>query len=461
MGMAYIGILIPSLTDPNSKEIIYLNEAQTSWTGSITSISALIGSLLSGPITDPLGRKPALIILTIPFMVSSIGYYFAKETWHIYATLVLHGMAGGLVEAPILTYVAEITEPSLRGSLSSTSLLSLSVGIFLEFLIGSMLHWRTVALVTCIVSLATLVLLLSLPETPYWLLSRNKPHEARKSLAWLRGWTTVENVEQEFQEIQKSFTRLNGNTGSNKVASIKVTKMSKFQQCCKRDFLQPFSLIALIIAWSNFIGLRTTETYSVIIFNTLNVPINGYYATVIMSLSSFVGTFACFFVVQYCGKRKAALGSSLIFCICCTSIGIYAYINDIIYFNFKDVLRATPDQEHKYSWIPVVLFATFGFFGNCGPKNLPWTLAAEVFSNDLRAIGCGLVTSVQCLSLFVVSVGYLDTAAFMSFPGLYWTFACVCAIGVLIIYFCVPETEDKTLAQIEDYYKRSTDNNLS
>lgn len=40
-----------------------------------------------------------------------------------------------------------------------------------------------------------------MPETPVWLLSRGKEKEALKSLCYLRGWTTPDQVREEFDQL--------------------------------------------------------------------------------------------------------------------------------------------------------------------------------------------------------------------------------------------------------------------
>lgn len=86
-----------------------------------------------------------------------------------------------------LSYAAEVAEPKLRGSLSSTSTLFICIGILFSFIAGTFLVWRTVALIFAVAPLVSFFILLLIPETPYWLLTKNKVDQARNSLAWFRG----------------------------------------------------------------------------------------------------------------------------------------------------------------------------------------------------------------------------------------------------------------------------------
>ena len=40
-----------------------------------------------------------------------------------------------------------------------------------------------------------------MPETPIWLLSRGRYHDAEKALCWLRGWVSPEVVKDEFNQL--------------------------------------------------------------------------------------------------------------------------------------------------------------------------------------------------------------------------------------------------------------------
>jgi predicted MFS family arabinose efflux permease len=56
---------------------------------------------MSGAITQPLGRKRAMIMVNVPFIVAWVLFHCAMNVGMLYASLVLTGLAGGIMEAPV------------------------------------------------------------------------------------------------------------------------------------------------------------------------------------------------------------------------------------------------------------------------------------------------------------------------------------------------------------------------
>lgn len=66
------------------------------------------GSLLSGIVSQHLGRKRTLLIMNIPFFISWVLLYTAEKNYHFYLATSMHGLAQGMVEAPLFAYGSEI-----------------------------------------------------------------------------------------------------------------------------------------------------------------------------------------------------------------------------------------------------------------------------------------------------------------------------------------------------------------
>lgn len=68
-----------------------------------------LGSLLSGWITEQIGRKNSTFLASIPLIIAWTMFYFAENTLNIFVAGVLYGFGTGLLGAPILTYIGEVT----------------------------------------------------------------------------------------------------------------------------------------------------------------------------------------------------------------------------------------------------------------------------------------------------------------------------------------------------------------
>lgn len=475
MTLGYPTILIPSLSSNDPNEEIQLNKEQVSWIGSINLMCVPIGCILSGVLTTPIGRRRSMQVITLPLAASWLLFNFSTQVWHVYLALSITGLCGGLVEAPVLSYVAEITTPHLRGMLSATSTMSLTFGILLEFIIGSFLHWRTVALISLTPPILSLILLSFMPESPHWLIMHNKLSQAEQSLAWLRGWVRVDDVKEEFEAmcqshhvasktgfVNEAFEGSVSNVNSKPLVepskSFLKTKLKNSKNFAKKSFLWPLTVVSFIYFLSNFTGAWTLQTYAVNIFATLNSPMDKYYATILLGFVEFVGCLVCMFFVKLCGKRVIGFASICSVGICDIVIGTYAYKNGIQYLQFKEDITGmsvTPSID-SHNWIPLVFLILLAFLQHCGMKPLPWILIGEIYSHDTRATGCGISSAVSYLFGFLANKVFLNMISSLTISGTYWFYAGVCFIGCLVMYFILPETEGRSLQEISDHFGGGT-----
>ena len=112
------------------------------------------------------------MLTTIPFIAAWITFYYATTAGMLFIALAMTGLTGGLLEAPVMTYVAEVTQPHLRGMLSATSTMSIILGIFTQMLGGKLGNWRIVTMINLIYPLICFAALCVVPESPYWLIGK-------------------------------------------------------------------------------------------------------------------------------------------------------------------------------------------------------------------------------------------------------------------------------------------------
>ena len=127
-----------------------------------------IGCLASGPLSQAVGRRKTTMIATFPFVIAWLLFYFANNSQMLFIAMIMTGISGGL-EAPILNYVAESSQPHLRGMLTSTLTVSVIFGVFTQMLTASLVNWRTAALINLVYPILCFLSLCMVPESPAWL----------------------------------------------------------------------------------------------------------------------------------------------------------------------------------------------------------------------------------------------------------------------------------------------------
>lgn len=98
-----------------------------------------------------------MMLVNIPHIVAFALLYSATTLTHVYVAGLLLGLGVGFMEAPIITYVAEISQPSVRGVLLAFANIAAQCGVFTVYLLGSITLWRRAALVCMGFPLLTVV----------------------------------------------------------------------------------------------------------------------------------------------------------------------------------------------------------------------------------------------------------------------------------------------------------------
>ncbi|XP_042988461.1 sugar transporter ERD6-like 5 isoform X6 [Carya illinoinensis] len=126
-----------------------LTVAEYSVFGSIMTGGAMLGAVISGRMTDFIGRRRGAWLLDLGRLSLGIGF--------------------GLTCYVGPVYLAEITPKNVRGLLMSISQSMTGYGASFTFLVGSFVTWRSLAIIGCIPSLLLLLALFFIPESPRWL----------------------------------------------------------------------------------------------------------------------------------------------------------------------------------------------------------------------------------------------------------------------------------------------------
>ncbi|GKB50708.1 sugar transporter ERD6-like protein 5 [Tanacetum coccineum] len=148
--------------------------------GSIMTIGAMVGAIMSGKIADKLGRR--------------------KVSWLLDAGRLSIGYGIGVLSYVVPVYIAEITPQNLRGAFTTVNQLMICIGVSVMWLIGTFIPWRTLALIGTIPCLLQVVGLFFIPESPRWLANIGMWKDCESALHRLRGENA--DISEEATEIK-------------------------------------------------------------------------------------------------------------------------------------------------------------------------------------------------------------------------------------------------------------------
>lgn len=307
-----------------------------------------------------------------------------------------------------------------------------------------MFYWRTVALICFSVPVLTILVILFVPETPLWLLMRDNVEGARKSLQWLRGWVSGPAVEAELSELQRYCTaakkcKLCADSDADVCDCEDTTWRVQWSRFTASRNLKPFMVVTLFLVFAQLSGFAAMRPYLVPILKRYNVPIDADQAMSIIGLLKLTANLTIMCSVKWVGKRRLSLLSSLGVSACTASLGIYAY-----WF--------LPSAEVASGLFPLIAVFLLAFMTSLGIAPIPWMLLSEVLPIRTRAITSGITVTINYIVVFAATKTYPQLETLLEMHGVLWLYFCFGATGFLFLYMFLPETENRTLEEIENHF---------
>lgn len=168
-----------------------------------------------------------------------------------------------------------------------------------------------------------------MPETPIWLIGKNREEDALKSLQWLRGWVNSNAVEAEFNELQRS--KINAQIcyqceKQNETCQHPLPTMGdKFRDLFRRRTLHPFILIGSLFFLSAFCGISPYRPYMVQILYFYQSPIDANKVIVWLGYIGFISNVLLVCTIRPLGKRVVFLWSMAIIVLALFTLGNFVF----------------------------------------------------------------------------------------------------------------------------------------
>lgn len=173
-------------------------------------------------------------------------------------------------------------------------------------------------------NLRTFLCFWQIPESPNWLLSRERPRDAVRSLQWLRGCVSAAYVNDEFTKLQNHSIVANTCGPCTKqlieCPHPRPTFFEKLKEIKRKRTLKPFILTLFLNFFLEFSLSVIWRSYIIQVLKAFGMPGDATYLATILSSVNIAGSCCFLFSVKMVGKRRLYLGSTIIVVLC--SIGL-------------------------------------------------------------------------------------------------------------------------------------------
>jgi sugar porter (SP) family MFS transporter len=418
-----------------------LGDFMKGWASGCVLIGCAAGVLIVGPLSDRFGRKLAMGLAAAMFLVSSAGTALPNDIGTFIAFRFIGGLGIGIASISTPMYIAEITPAALRGRLVAANQIAIVGGIALTSFVNYFIAqhgdqawltatgWRWMFGAGIAPAVLFAALLLRLPESPRWLIERNRADEATAVLEKVGGAVFAR---EEFASITESLARERG------------TWRELFSSRLRRPLLIGVALAVL----QQVTGINVFLYFGATIFKTMSASTGvdaGLLQQFIINGAGVLFTVIAIATVDKWGRRPLMLVGAAGMGVSLMAMGGMA--------------EMMGDPSAAGGWMLVFILLYIACFGlSVGP--VTWVILAEIFPTAVRGRALGLAT------FFLWTADYAVTQTFPlmdakdswfvarfnhAFP--FYVFAAFCVVLVLVVLWMVPETKGRSLEEIERSWK--------
>ncbi len=385
------------------------------------------GALLGSIPADRFGRKKVLLWIGILFALSAFGSALAQDPYTFSFFRFIGGVGIGVSSVVAPTYISEISTPATRGRLGALYQFNIVFGILIAFLSNYFLHgvggandWRWMLGVLAVPSIIYTLMVLGVPESPRWLITKKNDQTAAKKILSQIG---VVNVDEEVSAIIKSnqHEAIGGNT-SNFFSSKHSTIIWLAFMIA---FFNQLSGINFILYYAPEILSRSGLAAKESLLNS--IAIGG---------TNLIFTFVGLYLIDRIGRKTLLI------------IGSLGYIISLSMVAWSFSSHASPVFLMTFLLLFIASHAI-------GQGAVIWVFLSEIFPNKIRAMGQSFGASVHWVFAGIITLitpFFLDekNGIFKDNPWpIFAFFAFMMLLQLIWVLTKVPETKAVSLEELE------------
>ena len=377
----------------------------------------VLGAIFGGIPTNRIGRKNTLLWIGVLFLVSAIGSAFANDpiVFAVFRFIGGIGVGASTIAAPM--YISEIAPAKDRGKLVAFYQFNIVLGILAAFLSNYLLKdigensWRWMMGVEAFPAIIYVLLVLFIPKSPRWLLSKFKNNEARKVLQLMDQEADYEKMKKEIELDNENAALANDNIFLKK-------------------YRTPLLLAFLMAFFNQLSGINAFLYYSSRIFQEAGLgESTALLSSIGIGVVNLLFTLLGVFLIDKLGRK------------------ILMYIGSVGYIISLSLVAMAFFFHWEGMAVPIFLFLFIAAHA-IGQGAVIWVFISEIFPNHLRASGqaFGSTTHWVLAAIIPSLIPYLFSTVGAGTVFLF--FAVMMVFQLLFVAFMMPETKGISLEEL-------------
>lgn len=393
----------------------------------------IIGSMMATIITEKFGRRLTITLFNLPIIANWIILYYARDGYIFIIARVLAGVGFGGTLPIIYMTTAEYSSPKLRGTCLAIITTMSAVGGTLGEVLGVALHWRSAALLAVVPALLAAILPIFYVESPQWLASKGRFDECEIAFKSLHG--NKKSSEKELRLILEVEKCKQKDTGTYMIQRFKAA-------VTKTYFWNVLLLTTVIYFYKMISGNILKGMLGVSMLQNLTGSSHVLYYTILVNVLMFLGSITSNVLVSKFKTRtllfSGGISNNIILIILC----ILMYLKSInLTFN---------------PWVNATLFGIYYFVLNASVFPLLEKIPPEMYPLDIKAVFITIATIFSTICTFVYSKFIPSLFIDLEFHGVSLLNVIAMSLCLLVLWLKLPETSNRTLQEIELYFKNKT-----
>lgn len=397
------------------------------------AVGGILGSVTCVWLGDLKGRRFTLFVAAITQLIGAILMASSFAFSQFVVSRIIVGLGTGGLLATVSVWQSEISNSKRRGSHVTFIGVFLGFGLCLALWIDfgfyhtmGDISFRFPFAFQVILSIMVAVFVYSFPESPRYLMKKNRIEEAEEIMLIIEdGMTDPDEVRKSIQD-QKTSMDLAG-----QVKFFDFCKMGS-QRTLNRTILAVTCLVGLQLTGVNAITFYTSTIFGG--YLNLKPEVAKPLAAVYQMTSILGGTLSAFTVEKY-GRRTLMMVSSAGNAICMALLaGLLCYPDN------KQAIVAATFFLYLYHFVYVI-----------GWGGVPFLYASEIAPLSHRSSINGL--AVGAFWAFNFMIAEVSPIAYEHIGAKYLiVWACANATFILVVYFFFPETSGRSLEEIDELF---------